>query len=88
MYDSLGDDRAEHRAAARMSAVGAFLGVAVTAVGLFLSWVIPGISAIVLLGYGLILGAVSGALFGVTLYRARAEESPEVGDLQRFLTRE
>lgn len=88
MSNSLGDDRAEHRAVARTSAVGAFLGVAVTTVGLFLSWLIPGIAAIVLLGYGLILGAGAGALFGMTLYRAQAEESPEVGDLQQFLTRE
>jgi hypothetical protein len=83
-----GDDGAEHRAAARMSAAGAALGVAVTIVGLFLSWVVPVISGIVLLGYGLILGAIFGALFGVILYRARVEDSPEVADLQRAVTRE
>jgi hypothetical protein len=88
MSESPDDDRAEYRAAARMSAIGALLGVVVTGLGLFLSWVIPVISGIVLVGYGLILGAIFGAMFGVTVYRARLEESPEVDDLQRLATRE
>jgi len=88
MDHSVGDNGAEHRAAARMSVVGAVLGVAFTALGLFLSSVIPYISNIVLLGYGLILGGVSGALFGIALSRAQAEDSPEVADLQRVATRE
>ena len=79
---------AESRAAARMSAAGAAVGVGVTVIGLFLSWVIPVISGIVLVGYGLILGGIFGALFGVVLYRARAEESPEIADLQRVVARE
>jgi hypothetical protein len=88
MSESLDDDRAEYRSAARMSAIGAVLGVVVTGLGLFLSSVIPVISGIVLVGYGLILGAIFGAMFGVTLYRARVEESPEVDDLRRLATRE
>jgi hypothetical protein len=87
MDNSLGDDRAEYRSAARMSAIGAFLGAAFTGLGLFLSWVIPVISGIVLVGYGVILGAICGAMFGVILYRARVEEAPEVDDLQRLATR-
>ena len=79
---------AERRAATRTSAVGAALGVAATLIGLFLSSVIPVISGIVLVGYGLILGGIFGALFGVTLYRARPEESPEIADLQRVVARE
>ena len=88
MYNNDDDDGAERRTAARTSAAGAVIGVAVTVIGLFLSWVIPVISGIVLVGYGLILGAVFGALFGATLYRARPEESPEIADLRRVVARE
>ena len=78
----------ERRAVTRTTAVGAALGVAATVVGLFLSSVIPVVSNIVLVGYGLILGAIFGALFGMALIRARADGSPEIADLQRVAARE
>jgi hypothetical protein len=80
------DEATERRAALRMAAAGAFLGLAAVGLGLFLAWVVPLISVVVLLGYGLIVGGIFGALIGITLYRARIEGSPELRDLQRHLT--
>jgi hypothetical protein len=74
----------ENRAALRMAAFGAFLGLAATGLGAFLAYVIPVISVIVLLGYGFILGGITGALVGLHLHRARVED-PELRDLQRVV---
>ncbi|MEW6475489.1 MAG: hypothetical protein AB1679_24810 [Actinomycetota bacterium] len=57
-------EAAQRRAALRMAAAGAFLGLAATGGGLILAWVVPVISTVVLLGYGMILGGIFGALVG------------------------
>jgi hypothetical protein len=67
-------EAAERRAMLGMAAAGTFLGLAATGLGLLLTWAMPVVSVIVLLGCGMV-GGVFGAVVGLTLHQASAPAS-------------